>query len=61
MPTLEELEARLEVLEQRILPALTAERTPEARELEAQVNEQIRELRQQLAEQHRRRHTQEGE
>ena len=54
MPTLEELEARLEALEQRILPTLTAEWTPEARKLEAQVNEQIQELRQQLAEQQRR-------
>jgi hypothetical protein len=54
MPTLEELEARLEALEQRVLPVLRGERTPETRKLEAQVNEQIRELRQQLAEQQRR-------
>ena len=45
MPTLEELEARLEALEQRVLPVLRGEQTPEIRELEARVNEQMRELR----------------
>src|SRR5437870_2350523 len=54
MPTIEE---RLEALE-RMLPALSAERTPESRELEARVYEQIDALRLQLAEQQRRLSTQ---
>jgi hypothetical protein len=58
MPTLEELEERLEALE-RILSATRAERTPDARELEERVNEQIRALQQQQAEQQRRLSSQE--
>lgn len=52
MPTLEELEQRVTELE-RLLPTLSTGRSPEFRELEARVYEQIDALRQQLAEQQR--------